>query len=995
MIDTSTVLVADTRSPAYEAVLKLASLVERGVIRPFWFAQGRPPAAGPWTATYFDPWGETEVPLFSSLGEEETDRIRVVAIATVGDSAASSQIAEVAGTIADRLGALSPRDAAVCAARIWFPGWEDLSPPDPGFFTTHVDANLVAVPEDRRSDTFVASPVEVMGGGVFAGHVAAEVAVLTGLFAGMESTPLDDLVPGVIFGSDPKVRLVRSFVRIAQSPAIPLPAVVDGAGRLPVATGMAGAPAIDVAVADLAEKSAPLFERLVFEVRPPAPLERRQMGPGQTLVLILKEMGGFVVSLPGRALAGVLGDFSELAGRTMQDLVGSSSVVEVVWGGKMGPTGGREDIDAQIEALKHKAERNLDLHGGPSIDQTVWRDIRSLVLASVDGGSLPHGLEPVGVRGSRIVIDQASAISPRPDDTLAGTAAAIQEEAESEQPRSLLGRLGARIGEVAAANRTATARLLERLEADVSALASYRPPSLAVAHVLGALLLAATIVSILLFSGAVRALGVTEMSGIVKNLVFVVLTLACLLMLFLFRSYGLRANAELASKGAHSDKSLDEIGWSTTILGAVAGLLVGSLFVALGVADLGYPATEEAFYAALLAGFMTGAGLGQAFALGDRQLAPLARMSRLSILTVLGYVSVLLMGAVAQSDGWYDSATRSELNDVLWPVTTVLMSLLVTVLVYVSWRRVRERLTVVSYGSSIRQLSEQVNDALIGDRVADAAMEQFLGLSAVLSRIVWFPYGKSVSVLPETLKIESFGVNKAAYCEFGLSPRGWQVFEALTKSLAAERGWLGAQYERSVASYREAAALTRGLGGPGAVGRPDEDPATVAHLDVETRSDRCDRWRWALDLFTGKHDAVLMAALESFGEEEVFGPVLSESGNFEPVKTRGADRSLAAFIGEILPDGGAEVDARYFDPAHLAAGDFTRDWHSRVWWPKEPLFGGATASEVEPIEPLGSMAHGRVWLAIRADLTEDLQPAALYGEEMPGAPQSGPTGPEF
>lgn len=989
------VLVADARGPAYEAVLKLAALAERGLVNPFWFAEARMPSSEPWTATFFDQWGETEVPLFASLGEQETGSIRVAALATAADQVDSSRVAEGASAIARHLESLAPADAAIRTARLWFPEWDELAAPDPGFFAASVHANLVVVPEDRRSDRFVAAPIGA-GAGAFAGHVAAEVGVLAGMFVGMDSTPLDGMAPGVIFGSSPKVRLVRSFLRIAQSPALPLQAVVEHEGRLPLPPGTVEAPAPDVAVSDLVDRSSSLLEGLVFEVRPPAPPDRRQLGPGHTLLLVLKEMGGFVLSLPRRAVAGILDDFSELAGRTMQDLVGYSSVVEVVWRGKLKPVGDSEAIDTQIEELKSQAERRLDLHGGPSIDQTVWRDIRSLVLAAVDGSELPRGLEPVEVRGRRAVINEAEVIAPRPGDGLVDTAGAILADAESGSPRTLLGRLGARVSEVAASNRRATKQLLERLEEDVSALASYRPPSLAMAHLLGSVLLAASIVAILLFSGVVRNLGVTEMADVAKNVAFLVLTLGCGMLLNLYRSYARQAVAELAPKGAHSERSTTELGWGATVGGLVVGLLLGGLFVGIGVSALGYPATDAATWAALVAGAMTGAGLGQAFTLEERQqeLPPLGRMGRLSTLTVLAYVSALFIGAVAQPNGWYATATSEQLDDLLWPVTWVLASLLFAVLVYVSWRRVRERLTVTAYGVSIRQLAEQVNDALVGDRIADAAREQFLGLSAVLARVVWFPYGRATALPPERLKIDGFGVSKAAFCEFGLSERGMQLFEARTRSMAAERGWLTAQYERSVASYREAAALLQGAENPGALVRPDEDPTTVAQLNLDSRAQRGDRWRWADELFAGKYDEELLAALESFGEDEVFRPILADSANFEPVRSRGAERSLAGFISEILPGSEAEVDPRYFDPAHLAGGAFGRSWTSRVWWPQERLFRPGNA-DVEPIEPLGSMTHGRVWLAIRADLTEDLQPAALYGDDALPEPELPAVGPDY
>lgn len=992
----ATVVVADAGGPALAAVLKLAALAERRLVRPFWFVDGRAPATEPWAATYFDRWGETEVPLFSSLGENQSEGIRVAAVATVADVVDSGHIAGAADAIARHLEALAPSGASIRTARIWFPGWDDLERPDPDYFAPSVDANVVVVPEDRRSDRFVASPLAGSAGS-FADHVAVETGVLTGAFEGIGGTPLDEMAPGVIFGTSPKLRLARSFVRIAQSPVIPLHAVVEHEGRLPVPPGTIVAPAPDVAVADLVERAAPLLEGLVFEVRPPAPLERQQLGPSATLLLVLKEMGGFVVSLPRRALAGVLEDFSELAGRTMQDLVGSSSVVEVVWRGKLKPAGEPEPVDARVEELKQQAERRLDLHGGPTIDQTVWRDIRSLVLAAVDGGDLPGGLEPVEVRGRRAVIDEAAVIGPRPGDTLVETATAVLEETESESPRTLLGRLGARVGEVAAANRRATAQLLERLDEDVSRLAGYRPPSLALAHVVGSVLVAALVVAVLLFSGVVRNLGVTGMSELARNGTFAVLTLGCVLVLNLLRTYARQALAEHAPRGEHSREGVDPIGWGATIGGAALGVLGASLFLGVGVASLGYPATDAATWAALAGGAVTGGGLGQAFSLERRQheLAPLGRMARLSTLAVLGYVSVLLVGAISQPDGWYANATSQELNDLLWRSTWGLAALLVYVLVWVSWRRVRERLTVHSYGLSIRSLAEQVNDALVGDRVADAAREQFLALAAVLTRMVWYPYGQAGAVPPERLKVDGFGVNKAAFCEFGLSERGRSLLEARTRSMAAERGWLTAQYERSIASYRESAALRAGAEEPGSVGRPDEDPTTVAGHDLDQRAGRADRWRWADDLFTGKYDTALLAALESFGEDEVFRPILSDGANFEPVRDRVEDRSLADFMAEILPAGVTEVDPRYFDPAHLAGAGFSRDWHPRLWWPQERLFSPVTADHVERIEPRGSMADGRVWLAVRADFTEDIEPAALYGDAPRIEPEPSASGPEF
>ncbi|MGH3668622.1 MAG: hypothetical protein ACRDU7_10035, partial [Acidimicrobiia bacterium] len=386
-----------------------------------------------------------------------------------------------------------PGESSVRLARLWFPDWDTLEAPEEGFFSTHVHANLVVVPEDRKSDQHFAAPLSPETP-TFVGHVAAETAVILGMFAGMEGSVLDGLGPGVIFGDSPKLRLSRSYVRVGRSPALPLQEIVDHEGRLPVPPGTIEAPSPAAAVSDLADRSIPLFDRLAFEVKDPDAPQRHQLRPVRALLLILKEMGRFIISLPRRAVEGLFEDFSELAGRTMQDLVGSSSVVEVVWKGKFSPSGHGEDFDALIADLKRQAERRLDLQGGPSIDQAVWRDLRSLVLSTADGSDPPPGMDPIEVHGQRAVVNDAASLAPRPGDSLVGTAKDILDESESGSPVSLLGRLGARIERIARSNRSAVSRLLETLDVQMAALHNYRPPGYAFWHIAGSVLFAALVV---------------------------------------------------------------------------------------------------------------------------------------------------------------------------------------------------------------------------------------------------------------------------------------------------------------------------------------------------------------------------------------------------------------------------------------------------------------------------------------------------------------------
>lgn len=997
MTSVSIVLIGDQTGPAWEAASLLGAMAEQGLIRPFWFVDSQMNRSRPWPGVRFDRSGQNEVALFTSIGGTAAEEIRVGAISSPGDGSSADQVAEVAETVQSQLDALAPTGSSVRMARLWFPDWERIDPPDGRFFSTHVDANLVIIPEDRRSDRHFAAPLAHESPS-FAGHIAAETAVILGMFSGMDGCVLDDTGPGVIFGDNPKIRLTRSFLRIARSPALPLQEIVDHEGRLPVPPGTVEAPSPAAAIADLDSRSGVIFDSLSFDVIDPEPPPRHQLRPAQALLLILREMVRFIVSLPRRAVEGLFEDFSELAGRTMQDLVGSSSIVEVVWKGKFNPGGNEEDFDALIANLKRQAERRLDLQGGPTIDQTVWRDLRALVISTVDGSEPPVGVEPIEVHGRRAVVNDAPSLALRPQDSLVGTAKDILDEAESGSAVTLLGRLGARIESIASSNRTSVSRLLETLDVRMTALANYRPPSFAFWHIAGAVLLAAFVVSLLLLTGAVRDWGITEITGLARNALFGSLSLACVSGLAVLRSYSNQALGEASAKGKRTKDKLAPLGAAATWVGAAAGGLVAAAFVALAVAYLGYPDAQPATFAAIVAGVLTGVGLGQAYSMArlQDQLPALGRMSRLSILTVLIYVSVLVTGAIAQPDGWYANASDAALSDLVWPICGALGLALFLVLVNVSWRRVQERLALRWYGQSIRRLAEQVDAAFTGDRVADAAREQFLGLSAVLSRLIWFPYGKSASMSDTGVDLVGFGVNKARVCQFGLSPRGENLFEARTLRLASDRGWLTSQYEGSIQSFRAEHAALAGTDDPEGVVRPDQDPQTVAHFETEARADRGNRWRWADLFFDGVYDPGLLHALETHGEKEVFGPILADAANFEPIGDSADNTSLLEFVSEVFPQGDREADPRYFDPDHLASGVFERTWRQQTWWPKEQLFHDGSRSEDRSISSVGSLARGAVWVAIRANTTEDLEPAAIFGSDaVPEVASGAASGPDF
>jgi hypothetical protein len=169
--------------------------------------------------------------------------------------------------------------------------------------------------------------------------------------------------------------------------------------------------------------------------------------------------------------------------------------------------------------------------------------------------------------------------------------------------------------------------------------------------------------------------------------------------------------------------------------------------------------------------------------------------------------------------------------------------------------------------------------------------------------------------------------------------------------------------------------------------RPDQDPRSVAQYEAEARPEKGDRWRWADLFFDGVYDPAFLHSLETHGEKEVFGPILADPGNFQPIGGVRDGRSLLEFMSEVTPKGDTGADPRYFDPTHLASGAFERTWRHRTWWPREDLFDDGAGADDGSIEPVGSLARGAVWVAARSDTTEDLEPAAIFGHDSGPPPQ--------
>jgi len=100
-------------------------------------------------------------PWFETLAREEFELVHVVAL--VGpDTESTTYVSSTAERIAGEIEALKPKGMRVVEVRIWSPQRDPdaagvLSAPE-GFYSPGVDANLVIIPEDRKTEAMLGVP---------------------------------------------------------------------------------------------------------------------------------------------------------------------------------------------------------------------------------------------------------------------------------------------------------------------------------------------------------------------------------------------------------------------------------------------------------------------------------------------------------------------------------------------------------------------------------------------------------------------------------------------------------------------------------------------------------------------------------------------------------------------------------------------------------------------------------------------------------------------
>lgn len=988
-------------------------------------------------AVYLDTRGAGEpARLFEILGRQDLDMIRVAALAG-SDVVDAVELAERARTVVNQIKELVPAGLQVIEVRIWAP--DDPRPegswttPE-GIFSSEANANLVLVPEDRQTDGQVGIPLSRSDNRFYGSHFATETATALGMWSGMSEAPVDTMEGGVIDFDQPKVYLSRSFVRIAEIPAVSLAGTADHGGLLRVPPGCQEAPYPLEVIASAQDRIGRLFDRELVRA---APVSRPEwIGMARFVRKLARGMADsfrnmFTISQD------VMDALRDMAGSTMQKAVGSDSVLRVVWRGmpSEGGEGKEQDLDAELIV---ELRRRRALEGGVRIDQTLWADAGKAVFSLADGGGMPEGVLPQEIEDRVAIVTEIGMIAPVHG---AGLADSIRADSLSDAPATLLGRLGAHILRRKEQSHQKLARLIEQSK---DLLKVEQPVALTTAGVVVAGLITLIIVGLLLLTGLVELVGITEMRRVARAWLWALVTAVYLSgLVILSRDVAARFRTEYpppvaekatggefgeepeAEEGEESTPSAWKLWWRKAkrwssdspnfnvviVLAALAGLIAAVSAALLsrfggqvspaagsGVIDsaagamAGWLLAREDLAIGITAALIAYA-VFFAFQLDRKPYRSVEtfRQARMLFFFTVIYSAFGLVGLLARDDGWYGEGGPEGFGD-LWVgllLLVVFVFLLLLAMAFDDYRRDNKMRVKVS------DIERGIADAVDTQWATKEAYEQFIGSAAVWAAVMWKPFGKfnpdeycrRDGLVAEVLKVRTR--------PFLVTPLGAMAMWARMMRELARPGWLSRRYQTAVEAYRRRRAVETGTE-PDAILVPDQDPREVYPLAYEERPGVSGRWRFMEELVNGTYDRELSRALDALDHTNAAEWVYRQEGTLEASETGG--ESLEQYLGAVIPHAESEVSHVYFVTSAMVDAD--RGYRSTLWWPA----GLLDLPDGQPTQEchIKSLVNGDLAImSVRCDLAGPYSPRDLFashsedGEDAEATDSGGGEGPSL
>ena len=990
------ILVTQRRSGTRAAADLLTGWALHGLIHPFISHEGDG------RAVYVSKRGISEPSsVFEILGSQELEVIRVAALAGPHIDEASGLQARTRMIVDQIRDDLAPDGLKVVEVRIW-------APPDPrpkgawsaptDLFSSAADANLVLVPEDRQTENKVGIPLSRTDDGSYGSHVAAELATALGMWSTMPGAPVDVMQAGTIGFGEPKVHLVRSFVRVAEIPVVSLAGAADHGGVLRVPPGCQEAPYPLEILAYTQERIGQLLDRELVR----SATSRRAEWVGMRR--FMREVGRGIVSSMRYMFtmsADVVDGLRDMAGRVMQDAVGTDSVLRLIWRGK--PSEVKEgDRTLDVEELIATIRRRRALKGGVRINQELWSDVGKAVFSLTDGGDMPEGVPPPKIENRVVMIKEVGMIAPPYGPDLASS---IREDASEAASSTLLGRLGAHLRRAEERSRLEFDRLVE-LSKGLFQLD--QPPALTLAGVVTSALVVLIVTGLVILSGLVELVGITGMSAMTRAWLWGGITAVYGLGLWMVsRAVRARFATKEPEQVPTAVSAMESGGESVGEQGAKTGpdraghrstgptkeQPTGNRHkqrpppassVLQGVTTFASVAGVIAFAVALtvrksfawddvalgITIALTLYAIGLAVRLDRKPYRSLEtfRQVRLLFFFTVIYGAFALVGSLARAYGWYGNRQLEGFGN-LWiglVLLIVFTLILLLAMAFDGYRRDNRARTRVS------DLERAIVAAVDTQWATEEAFEQFVGSASAWAAVMWKPFGEFVPGEGGTRDEFTFEVLKAETRPFLVTPLGAIAMRERMMKELAKPGWLSRRYQTAVEAYRRRRAIETGTE-PGTILLPDQDPREVHTVAPEHRSKVSGRWRFLSDLTEGIYHKELSRALDALDHANAAEWVYQQEGTLAASETGG--ESLEQYLGAVVPQRQPKVSHVYLVADARPAAD--RSWRPTLWWPSAVL----NRPDGQPVQEchVRSVVNGDlVIMSVRHDSVGPYTPADLF-----------------
>lgn len=295
--------------------------------------------------------------------------------------------------------------------------------------------NIVVSPESRQRPAAADTFNDAGETQAWAAFIAASAASIAGLWTGMTSSPIPQVMGSGMITSVPRVRVARTFTRAVVSSGYTFRLAREVAARLADSSALMSDPMVvgrrnDMYVLDDLEADVEIARALAYLKEAdsarisyqglPAP---EQLAPRKVGLAAVGDFLSFaadkIIAIPSWALTWVVDRASR---KTQDSLYGDEAGVTVDLREDAGLRKADRDlleVAGQLQGMRQQLQAKLD-SPMPTVHRvnapTLWSALRSVIFALADGGSDGTEFEAMKIEGRTAIIGDLGLLVPLPNE---------------------------------------------------------------------------------------------------------------------------------------------------------------------------------------------------------------------------------------------------------------------------------------------------------------------------------------------------------------------------------------------------------------------------------------------------------------------------------------------------------------------------------------------------------------------------------------------------